>query len=182
MLFGGYLPEGFRMELSSREFWALVHGILLGGAFLVAFTGGLAGFYSLRTEYLTETGIAERTRRLVLGTGVMAALTWLTVIVGTWVVYPWYREDVPESPRSQLLANPDTEDWHTFAMEWKEHVAWLAPMLATAAFFVAAYYGRDLIRHQSARRIAMTLFVSAFAVAAIAGVLGALITKKAPVT
>ena len=76
------------MELTSREFWALVHGILLGGAFLVAFTGGLAGFYSLRTEYLTDAGIAERTRRLVLGTGVMAALTWLTVIVGTWVVYP----------------------------------------------------------------------------------------------
>ena len=97
-------------------------------------------------------------------------------------VHPWYREDIPESPRSQLLANPDTDGWHTFAMEWKEHVAWIAPMLATAAFFVAAYYGRDLIRHQPARRIAMTLFVGAFAVAAIAGVLGALITKKAPVT
>jgi RsiW-degrading membrane proteinase PrsW (M82 family) len=55
-------------------------------------------------------------------------------------------------------------------------------MLATAAFVIAAYYGRDLIRHQPARRIAMTLFVGAFAVAAIAGVLGALITKKAPVT
>ena len=170
------------MELTSREFWALIHGILLGGAFLVAFTGGLAGFYSLRPEYVTEAGIAERTRRLVLGTGAMAALTWLTVIVGTWVVYPWYREDIPESPRSLLLANPDTDGWHTFAMEWKEHVAWIAPMLATAAFFVAAYYGRDLIRHQPARRIAMTLFVGAFAVAAIAGVLGALITKKAPVT
>ena len=170
------------MDLTSREFWALVHGILLGGAFLVAFTGGLAGFYSLRPEYLTESGIAERTRRLVLGTGVMAALTWLTVIVGTWVVYPWYREDIPESPRSKLLADPDTADWHEFAMEWKEHVAWIAPMLATAAFVVAAYYGRDLIRHQSARRIAMTLFVGAFVIAAIAGVLGALITKKAPVT
>src|SRR5215207_8441743 len=75
------------MELTSREFWALIHGILLGGAFLVAFTGGLAGFYSLRPEYVTEAGIVERTRRLVLGTGVMAALTWLTVIVGTWIVY-----------------------------------------------------------------------------------------------
>ena len=170
------------MELTNREFWALVHGIVLGGVFLVAFTGGLAGFYGLRGQYLTEAGIAERTRRLVVGTGLMAALVWLTVIVGTWVVYPWYREDIPESPRSRLLANPDTEDWHTFAMEWKEHVAWIAPMLATAAFFVAAYYGRDLARNQPARRIGMTLFVAAFVVAAIAGVLGALITKKAPVT
>jgi hypothetical protein len=170
------------MELTNREFWALIHGLVLGGAFLIAFTGGVASLYSLRPEYVTEAEIVERTRRLALGTGVMAALTWMTVIVGTWVVYPWYREDIPESPRSQLLANPDTNDWHEFAMEWKEHVAWIAPMLATAAFVVVAYYGRDLIRHQPARRIAMTLLVTAFAVAAIAGVLGALITKKAPVT
>jgi len=169
------------MELTNREFWALIHGVVLGGAFLVAFTGGLVGFYSLRAEYLTEAGVVERTRRLVLGTGAMAALMWLTVIVGTWIVYPWYREDIPESPRSQLLADPDTAEWHTFAMEWKEHVAWIAPMLATAAFVVAAYYGRDLIRNQLARRIGMTLFVAAFGVAVVAGVLGALITKKAPV-
>jgi putative Mn2+ efflux pump MntP len=61
-------------------------------------------------------------------------------------------------------------------------VAWIAPMLATAAFVIAVYYGRDLIRHQPERRIAMTLFVAAFVVAAIAGLLGALITKKAPIT
>jgi len=170
------------MDLTSREFWALVHGILLGGAFLVAFTGGLAGFYSLRPELITEAGVVERMRRLEWGTAGMAALTWLTVIVGTWVVYPWYREDTPDSPRSQLLANPDTEDWHTFGMEWKEHVAWIAPMLATAAAFIVFYYKRDLIRHPTARRMAMALFVGAFAVAVIAGVLGALITKKAPVT
>ena len=32
------------MELTSREFWALIHGIVLGGAFLVAFTGGWPAF------------------------------------------------------------------------------------------------------------------------------------------
>jgi hypothetical protein len=80
------------------------------------------------------------------------------------------------------LADPDTADWHTFAMEWKEHVAWIAPLLATAAFFVAVYYGRDLVRNQLARRIAMTLFVAAFGVAVVAGLLRALLTKKAPVT
>jgi hypothetical protein len=170
------------VELTNREFWALVHGILLGGAFLVAFTGGLAGFYSLRPELITEAGIVERMRRLEWGTAAMAVLTWLTVIVGTWVVYPWYREDVPESPRSQLLADEDTKDWHEFGMEWKEHVAWIAPMLATAAAFIVFYYKRDLVRNQTARKIAMALFVAAFAVAVIAGILGALITKKAPVT
>jgi len=170
------------MDLTSREFWALVHGIFLGGAFLVAFTGGLAGFYSLRPELLTEAGVGERMRRLQLGTAGMAVLMWLTVVVGTWVVYPWYREDVPESPRSTLLADVNTEEWHKFGMEWKEHVAWIAPMLATAAAFIVFYYRADLIKNQTARRIAMALFVGAFAIAVIAGVLGALITKKAPVT
>ena len=110
------------MDLSNHEFWALIHGIVLGGAFLVAFTGGLAGFYSLRPELLTAEGITDRIRRLSIGTTAMAALTWLTVIVGTWVVYPWYREEAPDSPKSQLLGNPDTKDWHEFAMEWTLHL------------------------------------------------------------
>jgi len=169
------------MDLTSREFWALVHGIALGGAFLVAFTGGLAGFYSLRPELLTSAGVTERLGRLRLGTVGMAVLTWLTVIVGTWIVYPWYREDIPESPRSQLLADPNTDNWHTFGMEWKEHVAWLSPLLATGAAFLVLHYREDLIRNQLARRLAMGLFVAAFGVAVIAGILGALITKKAPV-
>ena len=170
------------MDLTTREFWALVHGIFLGGAFLLAFSGGLAGFYSLRPELVTEAGITERIRRLRLGTAAMAVLTWATVIVGTWVVYPWYRDPAPDSPRSTLLANPDTKDWHEFAMEWKEHIAWIAPMLATTAAFMVFYYRADLIRNQLARRIAMGLFIGAFAAAVVAGVLGALITKKAPVT
>jgi hypothetical protein len=170
------------MELSTREFWALVHGIVLGGLFLLAFSGGLAGLYSLRPELVTEVGVTERMRRLVGGVTAMAALTWATVIVGTWVVYPWYREKVPTSPRSRLLANGDTKDWHEFAFEWKEHVAWLAPLLATGAAFIVLYYRQDLIRNQVARRIAMGLFIAAFLTAAIAGILGALVTKKAPIT
>jgi hypothetical protein len=170
------------VDLTSHEFWALVHGILLGGGFLLAFSGGLAGFYSLRPELLTEVGVTERIRRLRLGTVAMAVLTWATVIVGTWVVYPWYRDPAPSSPKSKLLADPDTKDWHEFAMEWKEHIAWISPMLATAAAFMVLYYRGDLVRNSLARRIAMGLFVGAFAVAVIAGLLGALITKKAPVS
>src|SRR6266545_7229089 len=170
------------MELGTREFWALIHGIVLGGAFLLAFSGGLAGLYSLRSELVTPEGIRERVRRLTIGTTAMAGLLWLTVIVGTWVVYPWYREDIPSSPKSKLLANPDTVDWHNFGMEWKEHIAWIAPMLATAAAFVVLYYRDDLIKNQTARRIAMACFIAAFLIAVIAGLLGALITKKAPVS
>jgi hypothetical protein len=170
------------MELSTREFWGLVHGLVLGGLFLIAFAGGLAGLYSLRPGHLTDSGVAERTRRLIAGTTTMAIVAWATVITGTWVVYPWYREDVPTSPRSTLLANPDTDEWHKFAMEWKEHVAWIAPMLATVVAVIVLYYRGDLIKNQTARRLAMGLLVAAFVTAAIAGILGALITKKAPIT
>lgn len=169
------------MELGTREFWALVHGLVLGGLFVLAFAGGLAGFWSLRAGLLTEAGVVERMRRLVAGTVAMAAIAWVTVITGTWIVYPWYREDVPSSAKSTLLADPDTSDWHDFGMEWKEHIAWLAPMLATAVAFIVFYHRRDLIRHQLARKIAMGLFIGAFAAAAIAGLLGALITKNASV-
>jgi hypothetical protein len=169
------------MDLSTREFWALIHGLILGGLFLVAFAGALAGLYSLRSELVTPEGLRERTRRLTIGMTTMAIVAWLTVVTGTWIVYPWYREDIPESPRSQLLADPNLADWHEFAMEWKEHIAWIAPLLATAAAFIVLYYRADLIRNRTARLLAIWLFVAAFTIAAVAGILGALITKNASV-
>jgi hypothetical protein len=118
------------MELTNRETWALIHGMGLGALFLLAFGGGLAGLYSLRPNLLTEEGVAERTPRLLIGTIGMAVVAWVAVIVGTWIVYPWYRAVPPEGttdltafPKSLLVASPNTADWHNFAMEWKEHVA-----------------------------------------------------------
>jgi hypothetical protein len=169
------------MSLTNRETWTLIHGMVIGSAFLLAFAGGLAGLWSLRSELVTTTGITERIRRLTIGTSSMAILAWATVLTGTWVVYPWYRSKDPDSAKSQLLANPDTADWHEFGMEWKEHIAWIAPMLATAAAFLVLYYRSDLARNRTARRIVIVLFVSAFLTAAIAGMFGALITKAAPV-
>ena len=84
------------MQLTDRELWTLIHGMGLGALFLLAFAGGLAGFYSLRPEWLTTAGIRERITRLDFGTAVMAIVAWLTVITGTWIVYPWYRARPPE--------------------------------------------------------------------------------------
>jgi hypothetical protein len=72
-------------------------------------------------------------------------------------------------------------DWHEFGMEWKEHVAWFAPMFATSAAVLVTYYGRRLAREPRVRRVAILLFMLAFGTATVAGVLGALITKVAPV-
>ncbi|HET6950755.1 MAG TPA: hypothetical protein VFI47_10285 [Acidimicrobiales bacterium] len=170
------------MSFTGREWWTLVHGMGFGAMFLLAFGGGLAGLYSLRPGLVTAAGVVERMRRLKIGVVAMAVAAWGTVITGTWIVYPWYRDPAPDSPRSTLLASADTEDWHKFGMEWKEHVAWLSPILATAAAFIVVYYGTNLIRHDRVRRTAMTLYVLSFGFAIAAGLFGALITKVAPVT
>jgi hypothetical protein len=85
-------------------------------------------------------------------------LAWVTVLTGTWIIYPWYREalagetcagcaglSLPEAPRvrRRISCSPTcrTGVWHTFGMEWKEHIAWIAPILATAVAFLVTYYG-----------------------------------------
>lgn len=169
------------MEFTNREWWGLIHGMVLGSLFLLAFAGGFAELYSLRPSAETPAGLRASVRRIGAGVTSMAVLSWLTVITGTWVVYPWYRERGPDSPRSTLLADPSTEAWHTFGMEWKEHVAWLSPILATVVAFIVLNYRSTLATNNRLRKITMTLFVFAFVFAAVAGTLGALITKAAPI-
>jgi hypothetical protein len=66
-------------------------------------------------------------------------------------------------------------------MEWKEHVAWIAPYLAMVVAVGAVYYGRRLAYEPGVRRLLIWVFVAAFAVAGVAGLLGALIMKVAPI-
>lgn len=169
------------MELTQKEWWGLVHGMGFGAVFLLAFAGGIAGLYSLRPGLVTDAGIRERMIRLKIGVVAMAMAAWGTVITGTWIVYPWYREKSPDSAKSILVSNESTKGWHEFGMEWKEHIAWISPILATVAAFIVIYFGVGLIKHDRARKIVMVLFVLAFATAAVAGLFGALITKVSPV-
>jgi uncharacterized BrkB/YihY/UPF0761 family membrane protein len=102
-------------------------------------------------------------------------------VTGTWVVYPWYRDPAATSPKSILIADESTADWHEFGMEWKEHIAWLSPILATVVAFIVLYLGTQLIRRNQIRRALIGIYVIAFGAAAVAGLFGALITKVAPV-
>jgi hypothetical protein len=178
------------MSLTDREWWTVIHGMGLGAVFLLAFAGGLAGLYSMRISWLTNVGLHERIRRLNLGTAVMAIVAWLTVITGSWIIYPWYRAAAPQGttgaaladyPKAFLLAHPNLADWHTFGMEWKEHIAWFAPILATAVAYVVIRYGLRLANAPQIRQALITLFIIAFAAAGVAGLFGALITKAAAV-
>jgi hypothetical protein len=168
------------MNLTDREWWGVIHGMVLGAVFLLAFSGGLAELWAVGRA--TAASVAGHVRRLQIGTTVMALAAWATVATGTWIVYPWYRDPAPDSARSTLVANPDLASWHTFGMEWKEHIAWLSPLLATAVALIVVSYGTDLARNNRLRAMVITLFVLAFAFAAVAGLLGAMITKAAPVT
>ena len=62
------------MTLTAREVWAVIHGMMLGSLFLLAYAGGLAELINLGSEWATESGIAKRVRCL---------------IAGTWIVYSW---------------------------------------------------------------------------------------------
>ena len=168
------------MHLTNHELWALAHGMGIGGPFLLAFSGALVAVAGLRSEHMTAEGIRIQVARLRIGACVMAVMAWAIVLVGTWVLLPWYREDVPDSPRSILLSDPDTKQWHEFADVWKTHVAFMAPILATAAAALVVYYGRALARDRTARNIVLALLLGAFAVASLAALIGSLVTRVAP--
>jgi hypothetical protein len=179
----------FSSLFTEHELWAVIHGLVLGTLFLLAFGGGLAGLWSLQDRFVTPEGVAERTPRLLWGTTIMAVVAWLTVLTGTFIVYPWYRAKPPAGtvdlsgfPRSLLLADEKSAFWHNFGMEWKEHVAWTAPFLATAVAFIVIYYGPRLVHHAEFRRVLLIMFTLAFMAAGVAGLFGAFITKAAPVS
>src|SRR5215210_259498 len=169
------------MDLTTREIWALVHGLVIGGPFLLAFTAVLVSLHGLRAELLTAEGIRERVAQLRLAAGVMVLMSWTIVVIGAWVLLPWYRENSPESPRSVLLSDPGTRQWHEFADVWKTHVAFMAPILATAAAALVVYYGRTLAHDRVIRNLVLALYLGAFAVASLAALLGSLVTRAAPI-
>lgn len=150
-----------------------------------AFAGGIATLVSSGTLRLKETRLKQAVR--AWSTMIMAAFVWLAVISGTWLVYPGYRAPPPEGatdvvdyPKASLLASGDLGFWHAFGMEWKEHVAWIAPFLATAVAFVVIRYAPLVVRDGGLRRVLSQLFLIAALAAVVAAVLGSAINKVAP--
>jgi hypothetical protein len=174
--------------MDSRELWTVIHGMVFGFIFLLGFAGALYALYSLKSEWQTDEGVSKNIRTIQIYLWVLVVCVWAAVFTGAYIVYPWYRATPPPSaydysqfPRYFLLSSASTEKWHEFGMEWKEHVAFLAPIAATVVAFITSYYGPILARKPSERRAVMIFFIVAFATAAAAGLFGALITKVAPV-
>lgn len=172
----------------SNQFMGTLHGMVFGFIFLLGFAGALYGMYLMKPEWLTAEGESANAKRLRIFLWVLAIAAWLAVFTGTYLVYPVYRAKPPEGttdltnfPRYLLLASESTAYLHKFGMEWKEHVAFLAPMAATVVAFAMQYYGALLVKKTEIRRWLIVFFTIAFATAAVAGGLGAIITRAAPI-
>jgi hypothetical protein len=159
--------------------------MLLGAIFFMAFSGIWVSLWSLHPE--RTAGVVQRVRGLKIAGWATAIILWLTVFTGTYIVYPWYRAKPPEGadltqfPRSYLLASPDRAGWHNFGMEWKEHVAWLAPILVTAVAYIISRYGVKLVEEEKIRKAVILVFTIALIAALAAVVFGAFLNKAAPI-
>ena len=84
-------------------------------------------------------------------------------------------------PKFLLTSRASTAGWHTLGMEWKEHVAWIAPMAGTMVAWVMLKHRAAWNAQREVRTAVLGFAVAAFLAAAIAGGWGAMIDKRAPV-
>jgi hypothetical protein len=164
--------------LTTRQLFFLIHSTL-GIIIVHAFGGGLG---TLLTS--GDSRMKDRIRKL--STAAMAVVAWLASAVGTWFGYAGYRAKVPPGghiemyPREYLLSSPQLRFWETFAMEWKVHIGWTTPFLATAVAFTALRYRRRLVEDRLVRKVMTIMLLLAFAGALVAAGLGAVVNVTAP--
>lgn len=172
---------------TDRSILTMVHGIVLGGAVMLALSAALFSLWTTGMGRSFGAAPDDRSRALGRLSVFIAVLLWLTVLTGTYVIFPPYRATPPASladlsayPRSMILANPATAWLHTFAMESKEHVPWIASMLATAVAFVSVRYPSRLRGEAKIRKLAMALLAICLLLASYVALLGVFVNKVAP--
>lgn len=176
------------MEITVRDAVTAVHGMFFGALLLLAVSAAAMGLYATSTPTSHWTLSPAQHRRLSVCLAFVALLAWVTVLLGAYAVYPWYRANPPAGaidlngyPQHLLTSNPSTTAWHNLGMEWKEHIAWFAPISLTVIAFLFARYGHHLYALQSLRRALFGLIALAFLSACVAGFFGAMLNKYAPV-
>ncbi len=176
------------MEITVRDAVTVVHGMFFGALLLVAVSAAAMGVYATSTPTGHWTPSPAQHRRLSFYLAVVALLAWITVLLGAYAVYPWYRAHAPAGitdlsiyPQRLLMSDPSTAGWHDLGMEWKEHVAWFAPISLTVVAFLFARYGSYLYALRSLRHAVYGLIALAFLSACVAGFFGAMLNKYAPV-
>jgi hypothetical protein len=175
------------MLFTADSLWTMVHGIVLGGG---AMLGLFAALFSMRTLAFNAgegPGAERQARELGWLLVTLAVVLWLAVIVGTYIVFPPYRATPPEGladlsqyPRALIRATPGLGWLHSYAMETKEHVPWIAAMLATAASFISIRYRTAALRDLQLRNITMALLAICFVLVSYVSLLGVFVNKAAP--
>ena len=174
------------MESSVRDLFTMLHGMGFGALLLLGFPLAIVEV----TRMSGAQSVSAREEILLSRfLWVMAAVAWMAVLLGAYLIYPYYRvrppagvSDLAMYPRSLLLSSATTSGWHDIGMEWKEHVAWLAPMILTMVAWIFGRYGAiGISRHPETRRVVLVLMVTAFLAAGTAGGFGAMLNKFAPV-
>lgn len=174
------------MLFSERSIWTMVHGIGLGGAALLGLAAALFYLYAAR-PVPDPAGHESSSRAVAILAVFSAVMLWLTVIIGTYIIFPPYRAtpppgttDLSQFPRALVLANPSTAWIHAVAMEIKEHMPWIASMLTTAVAFIAVRYPGRMLRDRPLRNMVLTLLAIAFVLVAGVSLLGMFVNKVAP--
>jgi hypothetical protein len=175
------------MLFTGRSIWTMVHGIVLGGGALMALAAALFALQVLPAYRAADLAPESQARSLAWLLVFTAVLLWATVLIGTYVTFPPYRATPPEGvtdlsqyPRSLIQSNPGTVWLHSFAMEIKEHMPWIAAMLATAAAHMGMRYRSEMLSNANLKRMVTTLLGVCFVLVAFVALLGVFINKVAP--
>jgi hypothetical protein len=180
------------MEITWHDLLTVMHGMGFGALFMLAFTGAIAELYRLSTPCVAaapNSAFNSKDQTLLrVYLLAMVILAWMTVFTGAYIVYPWYRAippvgtvDLSAFPQRLLKSSPTTSGWHDLGMEWKEHIAWIAPIAMTMVAYVYAKYATALNRNRDLRKAVLVFVIMAFFATGVAGAFGAFLNKFAPV-
>ena len=168
------------MEISLRDLLTVLHGMGFGALFMMAFSGALAELYRISAPGAADQPSPREQGLLTFYLTAMVILAWVTVLLGAYVIYPWYCAvppagvtDLANYPQRLLMASPRTSGWHSLGVEWKEHVSWLAPIAMTMVAYVFAKYGPALTRLREMRTAVLAFAIVAFMATGVAGAFGA---------
>ena len=176
------------MEITARALWTLIHGLGFGALYLLACSGMLVELYRFAITSSSSESTPGQERFLKIYLLTMVVLAWAAVLTGAYVVYPWYRAVPPSGvtnlalyPRYLLKSSTTTAGWHDLGMEWKEHIAWIAPIAMTMVAYVLTKYRLSIREHPQIRKTVLVFALVAFGAAGTAGLFGAMLNKYAPV-
>lgn len=172
---------------TDRSLWTMIHGIVLSGSALMALSAAIFSLRMLHAGKASDSVTNIQSRYMMSLTVFMSVMLWLTVIVGTYITFPPYRALPPEGlinlsmyPKAMLQANSTTLWLHSFAMESKEHVPWIASILSTAVAFISIRYRSLIISDDKLNALATWLLGICFLLVSYAAILGVFVNKVAP--